>query len=50
MGKEDKNNKNPKGIPIKLNDLLPRDNVTGGKSKNVFGAINKTENKRRNPS
>ena len=47
MEKSDKKKDKLKGNPIKLNDLIPRDNVSGGKSKKIFGAIDRVERKKR---
>ena len=45
MDKKDKKNNNKKSNPIKLGDLIPRDNVTGGKKKTVFGIIQEMDKK-----
>ena len=42
---KDKKNNTKNSNPIKLNDLIPRDNVTGGKRKTVFGIIRDTDKK-----
>ena len=47
MEKENKQNKNKKSNPIKLDDLIPRENVTGGRSKTVFGIIRDSKKKER---
>ena len=51
MDKQDTNkNKTGQNIPIKLNDLLPTENVKGGKGQTVFGAIKQRPNKNRKGS
>ncbi len=36
-----------KEIPVKLDDLLPRDNVKGGKGKVIFGSTRSADQTRR---
>jgi len=47
MERKDKQNNNQKSNPIKLDDLIPRENVTGGRKKTVFGIIRDSKKKER---
>ena len=42
---KDKKNNTKKNNPVKLEDLIPQDNVSGGKTKTVFGIIRNTDRK-----